>query len=67
MQQTSAVGGNCATNWILVHIAAREIECSPRSVRRYIQQGLLTSRKRGQRAWLVLRADVERLSWRRGL
>jgi len=60
-------GGQCAANWIFVHIAARQIDCSPRSVRRYIQQGLLTSRKRGRRAWVVLRSDVERLARRRGL
>jgi hypothetical protein len=59
-------GGQSAADWIFVHIAARRIERSPRSVRRYIQQGLLTSRKEGQRSWLVLRSDVERLAWRRG-
>lgn len=65
MKSLSLVDGNHAAEWILVHIAARQIERSPRSVRRYIEQGLLTFRKKNQRAWLVLRSDVERIAWRR--
>lgn len=59
--------GGCAADWIFVHIAARLIDCSPRSVRRYIQKGSLTSQRVGRRAWLVLRSDVERLARRRSL
>lgn len=67
MKPSDVCDGGCAVEWVFVHIAARQIERSPRSVRRYIQQGLLTSRKKGHRAWLVLRSDVERLAWRKGM
>jgi hypothetical protein len=65
MQSTCIVDGQSATDWIFVHVAAQRIERSPRSVRRYAHQGLLTYKREGRRALLVLREDVERLARRR--
>lgn len=58
MNQANFSGGGCAADWVLVHIAARCIERSPRSVRRYIKEGTLTAVRRGKRAWLVRRSDL---------
>lgn len=44
-----------------VHIAARKIGCSPRTVRRLIQRGVLPAQRFGQRAWLLFNHDVESL------
>jgi excisionase family DNA binding protein len=46
---------------ILVHVAARKIGCSPRTIRRYIQKGILRAWRVGRRSWLVMLSDVERL------
>lgn len=49
-----------------VHIVARLLGYSRRSVRRFIETGELPAQRFGQRAWLVMRADVEQLRHRRG-
>jgi excisionase family DNA binding protein len=52
---------------ILVHNAARILNCSKRTIRRYIQVGILTAERRGRRAWLIMRADLEHLQRSRRL
>jgi excisionase family DNA binding protein len=51
---------------IYVHIAARRIGCSGRTVRRYIQQGKLRAERDGRRAWVVFPGDVDSLCNERG-
>ena len=50
---------------IRVHIAAKRIGCSTRTVRRYIERGILPAQRIGQRSWSVLVADVEWVRIRR--
>jgi hypothetical protein len=52
---------------IYVHIAAKLIPCSDRTLRRYIANSILSAEREGKRRWLVLRAEVERLRRERGL
>lgn len=66
MENLYAIDSHVTSEWLLVHIAARRIECSPRSVRRYIQQGTLGAQRKGRRSWLVRNSDVIRLIRRRG-
>jgi excisionase family DNA binding protein len=42
-----------------VHIAARTLECSERTVRRLIQLEILPAQRDGHRRWLLFRSDVE--------
>ena len=49
-----------ATEMVRVHLAARMIGCSTRTVRRMIQEGRLTALRIGRRSWAVLRSEVER-------
>jgi excisionase family DNA binding protein len=53
--------GRSPAKGIYVHIAARRIGCSDRSVRRYIQQGRLRAERDGRRAWVVFPDDVDSL------
>jgi predicted site-specific integrase-resolvase len=43
---------------VAVHIAATILECSPRTVRRYIQRGRLRARRVNRRAWGIVWSDV---------
>ena len=64
IQPTS--GNNCAMQEaIRVHVAAKRIGRSPRTIRRYIEQGILRAVRHGQRAWLIPIVDVEGISNRR--
>ncbi|MGO8706126.1 MAG: helix-turn-helix domain-containing protein [Terracidiphilus sp.] len=47
-------------------MAADEIGCSRRTIRRLILDGILPARREGRRRWLILRADVEWVRRRRG-
>jgi excisionase family DNA binding protein len=49
-----------------VHIAAKHLNCSTRTVRRWIQQHRLRAERIGQRAWAVMRCDIENLRNDRG-
>jgi excisionase family DNA binding protein len=51
--------GHPATAMVRVHLAARTIGCSTRTVRRMIQQGRLNALRIGRRSWAVLRSEVE--------
>jgi excisionase family DNA binding protein len=57
--------GSPAIRRVRVHIAARKLGCSPRSIRRYIQEGRLPAERIGARIWLLLESDVD--SFRAGL
>jgi len=46
---------------IFVHHAARIIGCSPRTIRRFIQLGILPAERAGKRSWLVPRSAVDRI------
>lgn len=59
----SASGISAMPEAIRVHIAAKRIGCSPRTIRRYIELGKLPAQRIGQRSWLVIADDVE---WIRG-
>ena len=48
-----------------VHIAARRLGCSPRTVRRLIQLRTLPAQRLGRRRWGLLVTDVEILRTRR--
>lgn len=50
---------------IRVHNAAKRMGCSPRTVRRLIQEGTLPAERVGMRCWAVLRTDVELVASRR--
>ena len=52
---------------VSVHIAARIIKRSKRSVRRYILENELPAERNGQRAYLVLRSDLHAFVEKRGL
>lgn len=50
-----------------VHIAARRLRCSRRTVRRWIKQGILPASRIGRRAWAVsVPAIATRLDLREG-
>lgn len=49
-----------------VHIAARRLGCSTRTIRRLIQNGELPAQRYGRRPWLVLSTDLEYLRRRKG-
>jgi excisionase family DNA binding protein len=49
-----------------VHIAAKHLNCSARTVRRWIQQGRLRAERIGRRAWAILRRDIKNLRNDRG-
>lgn len=44
-----------------VNSAAKRLDCSERSVRRFIQNGSLPARRYGLRAWAIDASDVGRL------
>jgi excisionase family DNA binding protein len=46
---------------VLVHHAARRINRSDRTVRRFIQQGKLPARRVGLRRWVIAVADIDYL------
>jgi excisionase family DNA binding protein len=50
---------------IRVHTAAKRIGRSPRTIRRYIEQGILPAMRLGQRIWLIHPADIEWIRNRR--
>jgi hypothetical protein len=52
---------------IRVNIAARVAGYSERTVRRFIETGVLSAEREGKRRWLVLRAEVERVQRERSL
>jgi excisionase family DNA binding protein len=49
-----------------VHIAARRLGRSPRTIRRFIQNGDLPAQRLGQRPWVVLSTDIEHFRKGRG-
>jgi excisionase family DNA binding protein len=51
---------------IRVHIAADIIGCSERTVRRYVETGMLSAERHGKRRWLLPRAEAEKLQRERG-
>jgi excisionase family DNA binding protein len=60
------VSGRFATSEaVRVHVAAKRIGRSPRTIRRYIEQGILPAVRLGQRAWLIHSIDVEWIRNRR--
>jgi hypothetical protein len=52
---------------IRVNIAAKVAGYSERTVRRFIETGVLTAEREGKRRWLVLRTEVERVQRVRSL
>lgn len=55
-----ASGNSCEMpEAIRVHVAAKRIGRSPRTIRRYIERGILPAVRLGQRAWLIQITDVE--------
>jgi excisionase family DNA binding protein len=52
---------------VSVHIAARIIKCSKRSVRRYILENELPAERNGHRAYLVRRCDLQAFMEKRSL
>ncbi|MGO8774442.1 MAG: helix-turn-helix domain-containing protein [Terracidiphilus sp.] len=68
MQQSPGTPSACVARpeMIYVHMAADEIGCSRRTIRRLILDGILPARREGRRRWLILRADVEWVRRRRG-
>jgi len=50
---------------VRVHIAARILNCSSRSVRRYILEKELPAERNGERAYRVRRRDLEAFIERR--
>jgi excisionase family DNA binding protein len=49
-----------------VHIVARRLGCSRRTIRRLILNGELPAQRLGQRPWVVLRTDIDRFRKGRG-
>jgi excisionase family DNA binding protein len=50
---------------ILVHHAARRLNRSERTVRRFIQLGKLPARRFGRRSWVIAIADIDSFLVRR--
>lgn len=48
-----------------VHIAARTLECSERTIRRMIKLEILPAQREGRRRWVILRSDIEAVRSRR--
>jgi excisionase family DNA binding protein len=48
-----------------VHVVARRLGCSPRTIRRLILNGKLAAQRLGQRPWVVLSTDIEHFRSRR--
>jgi len=65
MLKSVAVVPNAAHARIQVHHAASRIGCSPRTVRRFIQNGRLKAERCGKRAWGILLVDIELFCRRR--
>ena len=61
----NSTGCNVAAGVVRVHIAARRIGRSPRTIRRWIQLGVLPARKVGLRRWAIFAADLEWVAERR--
>jgi excisionase family DNA binding protein len=61
----SDCSGSPAVRRVRVHIAARKLGYSPRSIRRFIKEGRLPAERVGVRIWLLLESDIE--SFRAGL
>jgi len=53
--------GGAAERLLPVHIAARYLRCSGRTVRRYITTGSLPAERVNQRAWGIREVDITRL------
>jgi excisionase family DNA binding protein len=52
---------------IRVNVAAKVAGYSERTVRRFIQTGVLSAEREGKRRWLVPRTEVERMQRERWL
>jgi excisionase family DNA binding protein len=65
MKNTSDVGVRMPTDCTCVRRAAKELECTTRTVRRYIRDGKIRAQRIGERFWAVSRADVTLLALRR--
>jgi excisionase family DNA binding protein len=55
----SICSGPPAIRRVRVHIAARKLGYSPRSIRRFIQEGRLPAERVGARIWLLLESDID--------
>ena len=52
---------------VRVEVAAKKLDCTERTIRRWISGQRLRAERVGLRAWGVYKADVESLRNRRGL
>ncbi len=59
LEVQSASGRFAPSEAIRVHIAAKRIGRSPRTIRRYIERGILPAVRLGQRRWLIHSADID--------